>query len=374
MATRELLDQLVGLGFSCTAVTASIFDPNHQVSIDEMVSQFNPSGTFRRDLPEDPSLVEISCNGMTHTILKTGRSQRSFLSPQEEEALLTLVGRKITDFHPDLLLTYGGLPAERKIHRLAHQREVPVVFYLHNGLYRNAETFSDVDLILVPSKFIADFYSQKLGIRSSVLHPFFKTDPYLANDRNPRFVTFINPVPEKGLTLFARIVAEALQQLPEAEFLVIEGRWAQADVARTGLKLDRIPNVKVIPRQGDMRTVYRETRILLHPSFGVEAFGRTIIEAQLNGIPVMAGRRGGIPEALNDGGFLFDIPDRCTKKYMAIPSPEEVQPWIETLQILLQDQEAYDEAQTRALRAAKDFSPEKIVRRAIDLFNELLDK
>ena len=35
------------------------------------------------------------------------------------------------------------------------------------------------------------------------------------------------------------------------------------------------------------------------------------MEAMLNGIPVLASRRGGLPEVVGDGGFLFDIPDRC---------------------------------------------------------------
>ena len=88
----------------------------------------------------------------------------------------------------------------------------------------------------------------------------------------------------------------------------------------------------------------------------------------------MASRRGGIPEGLNGAGFLFDIPTRCTKNYMAIPSAEEVQPWIDQLRVLLEDQEVYAEAQRRALQAAQAFRPDKIVERAIEIFNELLHK
>jgi glycosyltransferase involved in cell wall biosynthesis len=374
LATRELLDQLVRLGFPCSTVTASIFDPIGQVSLDEMVAQFSTAIPSRRDLSENGFFVEVSHNGITHTILKTRQSQRPFLTLQEEEALLSFVDRRIAEFHPDLLLTYGGLSAERKIHRLAHQKGIPVVFYLHNSLYKKAETFTDVDLILAPSKFLSDFYAQRLGIQSQVLYPIFNSDHCLVTRRNPRFFTFINPVPEKGLTLFARLVAEALRQLPRGEFLVVEVRWTKADVARAGLKFDRIPNIKVISHQQDIKMVYAETRLLLHPSFWVEAFGRTIVEAQLNGIPVLASYRGGIREALNGGGFLFEIPDRCTKNYMAIPTPEEVQPWIDKLRVLLEDKEAYDEAQRRALQAAQEFSPEKIVQRAIEMFNELLHK
>jgi hypothetical protein len=36
-----------------------------------------------------------------------------------------------------------------------------------------------------------------------------------------------------------------------------------------------------------------------------EAFGRVIVEAQVNGIPVVARRTGGIPEALGDAGVLL---------------------------------------------------------------------
>ena len=119
---------------------------------------------------------------------------------------------------------------------------------------------------------------------------------------------------------------------------MIEGRWTQADVARAGFRLDRIPNIKIMPNQIDMRPVYAETKVLLFPSFWNEPSGRTIVEAQLNGIPVMASRRGGIPENLNGGGFLFDIPERCTKNYMAIPTAGEVRPWIDQLRLLLEDE------------------------------------
>jgi glycosyltransferase involved in cell wall biosynthesis len=236
------------------------------------------------------------------------------------------------------------------------------------------ETFSDVDLILVPSKFLSEFYARRLGLPSQVIYPLFKSCHSLVTYRNPRFVTFINPVPQKGLTLFARIVAEALRKLPQAQFLVVEGRWKLDNVERAGLKLEKIPNVKVIPHQQDIKEVYAETRVLLFPSLEVEAFGRILVETQWNGIPILASRRGGIPEALNGGGFLFDIPDRCTENYLAIPTPEEVQPWIDQLRVLLEDQRGYEEAQRRAIQAAEAFSPERTIQTVINLFHRLLKK
>jgi glycosyltransferase involved in cell wall biosynthesis len=53
-----------------------------------------------------------------------------------------------------------------------------------------------------------------------------------------------------------------------------------------------------------MREVYAVTDVLLVPSQFTEAFGRVIVEAQLNGIPVVAADAGGIPYALGEGGLL----------------------------------------------------------------------
>ena len=37
-----------------------------------------------------------------------------------------------------------------------------------------------------------------------------------------------------------------------------------------------------------------------------EAYGRVVTEAQINGIPVIASTRGGLPEAVGPGGILID--------------------------------------------------------------------
>jgi len=368
---RALLTQIAKTGIACEAATASIFDPPRQVVLDDVVSRHRLSISTKSEALESISFVGVADGDITHTILKTASSRRNALSAGEESALLSLIERKIGEFKPEIILTYGGLNVERNIHRLAKASNIPVVFYLANGLYRKAETFASVDMILVPSRFLADFYADRLGLRANVLRDTFIKDNYLAIRENPRYITYVNPVPQKGLTLFSRIASEALRRLPGAEFLVVEGRWTKEDVARAGLKLDRIPNIKVIPNRTDMREVYARTKILLFPSLWNEASGRMPVEAQLNGIPVLASRVGGIAENLNGGGFLFDIPERCAANHMAVPTPEEVGPWIERIGALLEDDNAYEEAERRALLAAEAFDPERIAGTALDLFKEL---
>lgn len=61
----------------------------------------------------------------------------------------------------------------------------------------------------------------------------------------------------------------------------------------------------------DPAKFYREVDVVVVPSRWEEPFGRTVVEAFAYGIPVIAARRGGIPEIVHDGidGWLYDPDD-----------------------------------------------------------------
>ena len=70
-------------------------------------------------------------------------------------------------------------------------------------------------------------------------------------------------------------------------------------------QVDELPNVNYLPQQSDMSAVFGQTRILLVPSRWEEGFGGVAMEAASCGIPVVASRCGGLPEAVGDGGILI---------------------------------------------------------------------
>lgn len=71
-----------------------------------------------------------------------------------------------------------------------------------------------------------------------------------------------------------------------------------------------LPNVEVWDHQWDMHRVYAVTDILLVPYQFTETFGRVIVEAQINGIPVVAANVGGIPYTFGQGSiFLVESKD-----------------------------------------------------------------
>jgi glycosyltransferase involved in cell wall biosynthesis len=140
------------------------------------------------------------------------------------------------------------------------------------------------------------------------------------------------------VTLFWKLARMARVQRPDVQFLAVEGRMSFARLRELGLDLEALPNQK------DICTVYRRTAVLLVPSFWEEASGRVIAEASMSGIPVLAANRGGIPEQLDGQGVLFDIPKQCLDHFGAVPEDRDVQPWLDTLCRLMDDDAAYTAA------------------------------
>ena len=124
----------------------------------------------------------------------------------------------------------------------------------------------------------------------------------------------------------------------------------------------------------DPRDFYRVSRMVLMPSLWRESFGRVAAEALLNGIPVLASRRGALPEVLHDAGFLFDIPERYTPESRIVPSPEEVAPWVETVIRLWDDAAFYDHESRRCVTAAEAWRPEKLAARYDGFFRAFLGR
>ncbi len=150
------------------------------------------------------------------------------------------------------------------------------------------------------SAFTAARFEARFGISPAVIPPIFRADLYRTRGKG-RHVTFINPVPCKGLD-----VALAIAGLcPDIPFLFVRG-WPLSTKAEADLlsRLAALPNVRLVARTIDMASIYEQTRILLVPSQWEETWGRVASEAQFSGIPVLSSDSGGLPEAVGPGGSI----------------------------------------------------------------------
>jgi glycosyltransferase involved in cell wall biosynthesis len=172
-------------------------------------------------------------------------------------------------------------------------------------------------LIVSNSEFVATCVLKQLNVQSPVIYPLVSLDECISAEHHAEFVTFINPIPQKGVDLAVRIAA----LLPHRKFCFVES-WRLDPKPRRALEaqLAGLPNVQLTPATSDIRTIYRSTALLMAPSQVEEAFGRVVFEACANGIPVVGSDIGGIPEAVGQGGLLLPATDPAERWAQAIES------------------------------------------------------
>ena len=195
-----------------------------------------------------------------------------------------------------------------------------VVFALHNLHYRDARPFATADAVIVPSRFAADHYRKTLGLDCTVLSNLVDLGRVQVTDRDPRYLTFVNPSYDKGVHAFARIADELGQRRPDIPLLVVESRGSEATLVNCGIDLRDYGNVFLMTSTLDPRDFWRVTRVCLVPSLCEESQGLVAVEAMINGIPVIASDRGALPETLGAAGMALPLPERLTPANPSSPT------------------------------------------------------
>jgi len=265
-----------------------------------------------------------------------------------DESFASLVEETIAEYQPHVV--FAQLNEAREILALAKQHGCKTALYVldveHVENFRALEL--EPDLIFAVSAFTRGELSRRFGKDSHVLYPLVNFDHY-RTPRTHEYVTMINPIQVKGVD----IALELAERLPQQQFLFVEG-WG-TDPAIVS-RIERLPNATYMTKQMDMRAVYGRTRVLLVPSQWQEAFGRVVIEAQASGIPVIASRTGGLPEAVGDGGILID-------DYRNPAS------WLAALQGLLEDRSSYESLSEKAIENTRRFDLQRELNRFINSIN-----
>lgn len=117
--------------------------------------------------------------------------------------------------------------------------------------------------------------------------------------------------PFKQQDLFLRAVPQILREVPDARFVIVGAATDRERDYEKGLldlsrRLGLTERVAFLGNRRDAVEIIAELSVLCAPS-SREPLGRTILEAQIVGTPVVASNAGGIPEIVEDGltGLLF---------------------------------------------------------------------
>jgi glycosyltransferase involved in cell wall biosynthesis len=277
-------------------------------------------------------------------------------------------------FKPDILFTYGGSPNDRHRHLRARRQGARIVFGLRNLGYLIPGFFDEIDAVLTPSAYLTEQYRRVLGLESTPLPSPIDIEDVVAAEHDPIFVTMVNPTLEKGLMFFARLAEELSVRRPDIPILAIEARGTAGNLTSAGLAggfdLRRHENVMFSAAVPKPKDIYVPAKTLIAPSL-MEASGRVVAEALLNGVPPLVSDRGGLPEQVNGAGFVLPLPRELDPRYAQPVAAAAVEPWIETIVKLEDDPDLYAREAERARQSSRIYLREELTPRYAEFFRKV---
>lgn len=301
--------------------------------------------------------IDVQDGLLKHRLLVTQGSRRRLMHSYEEQRWFDEYRRQLETERPDMVFFFDNSLMTLLVANEARRRGVKVGVFLMHGNNHGQDWRRDVDWIFTDTNATAQMYRSREGYDMTPLGAFVEPESVRAQSSAPRHVLFINPIPGKGGVLVVQLAFWLKRHRPDIQLEVVDTRktW-RALVRQVSIRLgdpcDDIDNVIVAPNTLDMRPLYERARLLLVPSLWWESGPRVIVEALLNGIPVIGSNSGGIPEVLGDGGEIIDIPLEYREAPYAKPLPAEiVGEFAQRICIHFDDNARYREASARA-RAA----------------------
>ncbi|ORX92131.1 UDP-Glycosyltransferase/glycogen phosphorylase [Basidiobolus meristosporus CBS 931.73] len=209
-------------------------------------------------------------------------------------------------------------------------------------------------------EYIYRYGSTRIPVKHFPLHPSrfdVANAPKYANFDNPEArVLAINPGTLKGFSIFYPLAVA----MPDTKFLAVRS-WDVSEYQAS--QLADLPNVELLAPMPTLEPVWQRTKILVVPSIWLETFGNVVVEAMLRGIPVVCSNAGGVPEA-KCGILRGTIPvvlatnereldEEEIKRHGPLKIPQnDIQPWIDEINLLLNDRELYERISTESREAA----------------------
>ena len=364
-SVNALFSNLATLDHVVYAVTGSVVDsPNdliarileipHKRSL--KISEFDVFVPIR----------DICIQGVPQMVMTFRGNRIQDVSAVEDSLLLQLFLETFDQFRPDVLVSYGGFASNYVAGQHAMGRGCKSVLYGAAPYYERSEQFLYSDHVVAVSRALRGRLERVTSHPIAVIPPLIERPRVTAKKHTAEFITFINPVPSKGLKLVAALAVESLRRQRPYKFLFVEGRGTKESAIACCPELDRLPNIAVAANTQDMRGIYERTSILLYPSLWFEAAGQICMEANANGIPVLANDVGGIPEMLDGAGFLFDPPRASLENWEAPVPAEYVEQWLAVIDRLHDDPAELEVARSRAKDADARYDPQALAQSFVD--------
>jgi len=372
----NICEMLVASGFQVRALAISASESGKPIKPEKLLDDLKIK--FQIESRKRPELV-FCHRGVSFRVIDVAGLTMTKAYEVYGQYFDAAFDEELRNFQPDAIFTYGGLDADIRRQRRAKNSGAKVVFGLRNEFYLSTDDWHRyIDAFITPSHFLTDLYRRGIGIETVPLPTPMELQDVVADEHDPIFLTIINPSFEKGVVLFATLAEELSKVRPDLPILVIESRGSAGRLAEIGLAggfdLRRHENIMFSPSVPQPKDIYAPTRVLVAPSLWQEAGGRIVGEALVNGIPPLVSDRGALSEYAGGAGYTFHVPDSITPATRVPVSPEVVQPWIDVIVRMFDDEEFYRAECAKAREAAKRFLPEVLAPQYVKFFREIIAK
>ena len=234
---------------------------------------------------------------------------------------------------PDVVLVVGDGSTARDALAAARGRGIATVALAGGHAARERGRFDAVDVVIAPTEDAAAFLRVAFGVRAEVLPLPVDPERIRAGRDEAAYLTCFDPTIEHGVFALARIAEMLGRSRPDIPILVVEGEGTEATLAGCGLDLARSGNVHLMTRPEDPRVAWGFTRACLLPSlgWGDHSGMATAVAALINGVPLIAADRGGLPEIVGGAGMSLALPNWMTPATRHVPTEGEVAAWVDAV-------------------------------------------
>jgi glycosyltransferase involved in cell wall biosynthesis len=190
-----------------------------------------------------------------------------------------------------------------------------------------------------------------LGVDHSEFSPTGEEEPFAL------YLGRIHPHKSLELAILSMKDTDPSKSLIIAGDLDESNHWYKSRLEQIAEKAGISDRLQIILFPSDLQVVrlMQKCSVFLFPST-IDTFGLVVLEAMACGKPIVACRRGGVPETIGDAGFLLE------------PIADQ---WQKTVSKLLSDSELRSSMGRKALERSKEFSWENSAQQLLYAFHTL---
>ena len=166
-------------------------------------------------------------NGVSYTYMPCANTAMSAMSHNESWKLFNRFCSTLSTYRPDVCMGYGMGCFGVAVHAECRRRGIAHAYPICNANHPYYNFF-DCDLLFTDSDSNANLYAQRDRLNVATTGTFIPKEEFVALDdeKNPQFITMVNPEPRKGGGIFAKLalMAQSDPELKNEKFLCVNSR------------------------------------------------------------------------------------------------------------------------------------------------------